>query len=120
MNAHVRITGTEGLEIGRIDVVECLEYGPFDYRPIHIRTLAEVKDFIESLSIVPLTDFAEGEVCGICRESFADLAMTELPLQLPCTHVFSDQCLLNLLGPKSKGYWEHKLCPVCRQEIPLL
>lgn len=119
IDGHIQITGTEGLEIGSIEVVNCPDYGLFDYRPAHIRTLAEVRDFIGTLPIVPLKDFDDGEVCGICRETFADLAGSELPLQLPCTHVFSDKCLVDLLGPRSEGFWEDNLCPVCRQEIPL-
>ena len=119
VDAHIQITGTEGLEIGRIEIVDCPAFGLFDYRPTHVRTLDEVKEFIETLSIVSLTDLEDGEVCGICRETFADLAATELALQLPCTHVFSDKCLVDLLGPKSEGFWEHDRCPLCRKVIPL-
>ena len=119
VDAHIQITGTEGREIGRIAILDCPEHGIFDYRPTHVRTLTEVRDFIETLSIVPLTDLEDGEICGICRETFADLAATELALQLPCEHVFSDKCLVELLGPISEGFWEHDRCPLCRKEIPL-
>lgn len=87
-----------------------------DYPSVKTRTLADVQEFLGSLPTVPLADLEEEKNCSICWMTFAELAPEEQALKLPCGHVFSNQCLEKLLGPKPQG-WANKLCPLCRREI---
>lgn len=93
----------------------CMQYPSWDYQPMVKRTLADVKNFLASLPVVPITEIAD-DTCGICWKTYQELAPVENAVKLPCGHVFSIRCLETLLGPKPDG-WEHKLCPMCRRDI---
>ena len=71
---------------------------------------------IRSLSSLPgvsIDDLAPNEQeCSICQEGFA----TEVPIRIPCGHVFGDQCFQNWMFP----YGDGENCPLCRaRDIPI-
>ena len=48
--------------------------------------------------------------------SFKD-GKAEIPVRLPCSHVFGKSCLEVLLKPKIDNGWGERICPLCRREI---
>ena len=87
-----------------------------DYPAVGTRDLADVQEYLASLPTVPLAELEEEETCSICWMTYAELEPEQHALKLPCGHVFGNQCLETLLGPKPEG-WAHKHCPLCRQEV---
>ena len=100
---------------GTLHINYCPNNPSWDYQPITRRTLEDVRRFLASLLIVPITSLGD-DSCGICWKTYRELAPAEKAVKLPCGHVFSSGCLEKLLGPKPDG-WERKLCPMCHGEI---
>jgi len=74
--------------------------------------------FVSGLPKVPCTDLPDNE-CSICREDFDASQATddgEIPVRLPCGHIFGEKCLLAFL---SIGTTRHS-CPMCRGKLPPL
>ena len=84
----------------------------------------KVKEFVASLPTIGVDGLADDDrECAICRGPYGELGSMlngdpEGAVKLPCSHVFGKLCLTILLGPKPEG-WGQRLCPLCRQEVPL-
>lgn len=82
-----------------------------DYSIAEPPAVAFVKNLI-SLDIDEMP--ADEQTCMICSDHYWTGTEAELPLQLPCGHVFGEHCLIRWLtgigGPK-----QHGNCPMCRE-----
>ena len=59
---------------------------------------------------------SEEVACPICLEQLFSQKSAELPLMLPCGHIFGDICLLMWVKPLDRGS-AHNNCPLCRAPI---
>ena len=78
--------------------------------------LPEATQTIRSLSNIPrvsLNDLADHQKeCPICQEPF----VTEVPIRIPCGHIFGDKCFQYWIFP----YGDGENCPLCRaRDIPI-
>ena len=115
---HLQVNVGEGIDF-TMTMTECEE--PFySGHP----SSAKVKAFVAALPTVNVDELAEDDRdCAICRGPYGEPGSMldgepEEAVKLPCTHVFGKSCLTVLLGPKPEG-WGQRLCPVCRQDVPL-
>ena len=94
--------------------------------------LRDPTTYVETLPR-PRIDSLEEKCCNVCREPFktdgpvigagigesGDTWMhhsrPEIPVQLPCKHVFGSHCLATWFTPSA-----NKSCPLCREKIPEL
>ena len=86
-------------------------------------TLESVLRFVRGLPEVLLNDLDdESKKCAICRGPYGENVSfnegkPEVPVKLPCNHIFGKECLTILLSPKV-GFWLGvRSCPLCRREI---
>ena len=71
--------------------------------------------FLKDLISLELDDLdQEDQKCGICMEPYLTGDDWEMPLALPCGHVFGNNCLHNWLSEFSNK--QHDNCPVCRKQ----
>ena len=68
---------------------------------------------LQFLSKLPVVQHQETDHCTICGEGFADSG--ELPVRLPCNHVFGSECTMKWLSPFVKD--RHTSCPMCRNHL---
>lgn len=63
--------------------------------------------YLKSLPIVPVSDLPnELNSCPICKEAYEDTEELEVPVRLPCGHLFGSLCI---------SIWISKnTCPLCR------
>ncbi len=67
-------------------------------------------EFLEMLPVVKTTDLPEEfRKCTICNESLGDGESPEVPVRLPCRHVFGKLCISKWIANNS--------CPLCRAAI---
>ncbi len=74
--------------------------------------------FVSGLPKVSYTDLPDNECC-ICREDFDASQATndgEVPVKLPCGHIFGEKCLLLFLSTRATRH----SCPMCRGKLPPL
>lgn len=63
--------------------------------------------FLASLPVVSIDDLAEGSnICPICREAFENTEHFEVPVRLPCSHIFGKSCISKWIS--------NNTCPLCR------
>ena len=63
--------------------------------------------FLRSLPVVPFDDLAEeSKTCPICMEAFENTEHPEVPVRLPCSHIFGKSCISKWISNNS--------CPLCR------
>ena len=76
----------------------------------------QIKTFVESLPVVPLTDLTEDERdCPICRDRSYSSQDGEHPARLACNHVVGKDCLLVWLEVSLPKFFSmHHHCPICR------
>ena len=64
--------------------------------------------FLQSLPLLPASDHPEAiTTCPICQEAFDNAARPEIPVRLPCHHVFGALCISSWISIKAT-------CPLCR------
>lgn len=64
--------------------------------------------FLRSLHVLPASDHPEAvNTCPICQEAFENTARREVPVRLPCHHVFGALCISEWISIK-------RTCPLCR------
>lgn len=64
-------------------------------------------EFLESLQIVQISDLPEHfTTCPICKEAFENTEHSEVPVRLPCRHIFGKLCISKWIS--------NKTCPLCR------
>ena len=64
--------------------------------------------FLHSLPLLPASDHPEAiTTCPICQEAFENTARPEVPVRLPCQHVFGALCISSWISIK-------ETCPLCR------
>ena len=64
--------------------------------------------FLQSLPLLPASDHPEAiTTCPICQEAFENTARPEVPVRLPCQHVFGALCISSWMSIK-------ETCPLCR------
>ena len=68
---------------------------------------------LQFLSKLPVVQDEETDHCTICGEGFTDTG--ELPVRLPCNHVFGSECTVKWLSPFVKD--RHTNCPMCRDHL---
>jgi E3 ubiquitin-protein ligase RNF115/126 len=80
--------------------------------PNRYGTPPAAKSALSSLPDVVVTDAmvaaAEGAECAVCKEDFSP---GELAKQMPCKHIYHDDCVVPWLEL-------HNSCPICRFELP--
>ena len=79
-----------------------------------------VTRFISALPTPKIADLEEGQkICHICMEpftqSFTKELLQEVPVLLPCGHVFGKNCMSKWLT--SAGKKSPRNCPMCRTEL---
>lgn len=75
--------------------------------------------FLNSLTSLELDDLPEGDdKCLICGDVYHEGQFAEIPLMLPCNHIFGKECLeIWFSGIASLGDMvEHDSCPMCRRK----
>ena len=73
--------------------------------------------FIESLISLELDELKkEDRTCAICLQPYRKGESQEIPLQLPCGHIFGKECLLTWLTDIGKDDAHVASCPMCRKE----
>ena len=73
--------------------------------------------FINSLISLELDDLEKGDrTCAICLQRYREGESQEIPLQLPCGHIFGQECLLTWLTDIGNGDAHVASCPMCRKE----
>ena len=73
--------------------------------------------FIESLISLELEELKkEDRTCAICLQPYRKGESQEIPLQLPCGHIFGKECLLTWLTDIGKDDAHVASCPMCRKE----
>lgn len=74
-------------------------------------SLAGVLHFIERLPEIPLSDLdQQSQECAICRGNYGESCSfnegkPEMPVRLPCGHVFGKECIVVVLKPKEDAGW---------------
>ena len=64
----------------------------------------------------PLLSDLEGNIkCYICHEPFLSGKKPEMPIKLPCDHIFGSSCILRWLSPLSRK--SRNNCPLCRKAV---
>ena len=64
--------------------------------------------FLQSLPLLPASDDPEAiNTCPICQEAFENTARPEVPVRLPCHHVFGALCISRWISIR-------RTCPLCR------
>ncbi|CAN6293153.1 unnamed protein product [Urochloa humidicola] len=80
--------------------------------PNRYGTPPAAKSALSSLPDVVVTDAmvaaAEGAECAVCKE---DLSPGEVAKQMPCKHIYHNDCIVPWLEL-------HNSCPICRFELP--
>ena len=67
--------------------------------------------FLRSLPVLPASDHPEAvNTCPICQEAFKNTARPEVPVRLPCHHVFGALCISSWISIK-------RTCPLCRSVL---
>ena len=67
-------------------------------------------EFLESLPVVKINDLPEGiHGCSLCTEAFEDTEDSEVPVRLPCRHIFGKLCILQWVSSNT--------CPACLADI---
>ncbi len=75
-----------------------------------VSTAGASLEFLEMLPVVKTTDLPEEfRKCTICNESLGDGESPEVPVRLPCRHVFGKRCMSKWIANNS--------CPLCRAAI---
>ena len=75
-----------------------------------------VTKFVSDLPNPKMTDLRdEQKTCHICMEPFTDGVLKELPVLLPCGHIFGKDCMIKWLS--SNGDKSPRSCPMCRAEL---
>ena len=73
--------------------------------------------FIDSLISLELDDLEKGDnTCAICLQPYREGESQEIPLQLPCGHIFGKECLLSWLSDIGDDGAHAACCPMCRKE----
>ena len=73
--------------------------------------------FIDSLISLELDELKkEDRSCAICLQPYRVGESQEIPLQLPCGHIFGKECLLTWLTDIGKDDAHVASCPMCRKE----
>ena len=73
--------------------------------------------FIEGLISLELDELKqEDRMCAICLQPYRQGESQEIPLQLPCGHIFGKECLLTWLTDIGKDDAHVASCPMCRKE----
>ena len=72
---------------------------------------------LESLPVLSLADLAkDSRECVICLEPYQTSPhhlKQEIPIRLPCSHIFGKNCLLHWLKSPPENY-NNNSCPICR------
>ena len=67
-------------------------------------------EILESFPVVATKDLPEGyNDCPICQEAFENEGKPEVPVRLPCRHIFGKLCISKWLS--------NNTCPLCRASI---
>ena len=78
--------------------------------PDVLRAVNTGLDYVKCLPVVPVSDLPEKlDTCPICKEAFGNTENSELPVRLPCQHVFGSLCI-------SKWIYRNT-CPLCRAPL---
>lgn len=75
--------------------------------------------FVNSLTSLELDDLPEDKrCCGICGDNYLEGEFEEMPLELPCEHVFGKQCISQWFSsiPRLDDNLRHDNCPLCRKQ----
>lgn len=73
--------------------------------------------FIDSLVSLELDDLEKGDnICAICLQLYREGEAQEIPLQLPCGHIFGKECLSTWLTDIGNDGAHVACCPMCRKE----
>lgn len=73
--------------------------------------------FIDKLISLELDDLEKGDRrCAICLQPYREGETQEIPLQLPCGHIFGKECLLSWLSDIGDDGAHAACCPMCRKE----
>ena len=73
--------------------------------------------FIDNLISLELDDLKkEDRTCAICLQPYRKGESQEIPLQLPCGHIFGKECLLTWLTDIGNDDAHVASCPMCRKE----
>lgn len=64
--------------------------------------------FLQTLPLLTASDHAEAiDTCPICQEAFDNTARPEIPVRLPCHHIFGALCISSWMSLE-------ETCPLCR------
>lgn len=75
-----------------------------------------VTKFVSDLPILDTASLRdEQKTCHICMESFTSEFVQDLPILLPCGHIFGKNCVVKWLT--SDGDKSPRSCPMCRAEL---
>ena len=85
--------------------------------PDKIAEVPPATAFINGLISLELDDLKRDErSCAICLQPYRRGEFKEIPLQLPCGHVFGKACLLSWLSDIGSDAVHVACCPMCRNE----
>ena len=70
-------------------------------------------EFLNTLISIDMDELnPDDRICSICMEPYLSGEKPEMPLQLPCGHVFGKECLFQWMS--QIGDATHTNCPMCR------
>ncbi len=78
------------------------------------RQIASRKKLLEKFTIPTATELGDEASCSICHNSFLAGETPEIPVKLPCGHVFGMSCIVQWLSQIDSNY---DTCPVRRRRV---
>ncbi|MCJ1455996.1 hypothetical protein MMC28_006353 [Mycoblastus sanguinarius] len=72
-------------------------------------------DQLQKCTTPKSSQLEDNVACQICYKPFLTVGNAEIPIKLPCGHIFGVTCVLSWLGPLPQNGPD--ACPLCRQPV---